>query len=50
MALSEGLHAHLPKKDIEKKVNLTEQTQDEKKIVPILFLFLYYEKLYAHCF
>ena len=28
MALSGGLHPHLPQKDIEKKVNLTEQSQD----------------------
>ena len=32
VALSGGLHAHLPQKDIEKKVNLTEQSQDAKKI------------------
>ena len=45
MALSGGLHAHLPQKDIEKKVNLTEESQDAKKkflIAPILFL--YYEE------
>ena len=30
VALSGGLHAHLPQKDIEKKVNLTEQSQDQK--------------------
>ena len=39
-----GLHDHLPQKDIEKKVNLSEQIQDAKiffKNVPILFL--YYE-------
>ena len=28
VALSRGLHAHLLQKDIEKKVNLSEQTQD----------------------
>ena len=28
MALSGGLHAHLPQKDIEKIVNLTELSQD----------------------
>jgi hypothetical protein len=46
VALSGGLHAHLPQKDIEKKVNLTEESQDAKKkknlIAPILFL--YYEE------
>ena len=31
MALLGGLHAHLPQKDIEKKVSLTELNQDEKK-------------------
>ena len=31
VALSGGLHAHLPQKDIEKKVNLTEESQDAKK-------------------
>jgi hypothetical protein len=31
MALSRGLHAHWPQKDIEKKVNLTELSQDAKK-------------------
>ena len=31
VALSGGLHAHLPQKDIEKKVNLTEQSQEAKK-------------------
>ena len=31
VALSRGLHAHLPQKDIEKKVNLTEESQDAKK-------------------
>ena len=30
VALSVGLHAHLPQKDIEKKVNLTEGSQDAK--------------------
>ena len=30
MALSGGLHAHLLQKDIEKKVNLTELSQDAK--------------------
>ena len=46
VALSGGLHAHLPQKDIEKKVNLTEQIQDAKKykeIAPIFFL--YYEQI-----
>ena len=33
VALSRVLHAHLPPKDIEKKVNLTEQSQDSKKII-----------------
>ena len=28
VALSGELHAHLPQKDIEKKVNLTEESQD----------------------
>ena len=45
VALSRGLHAHLPQIDIEKKVNLTEESQDAKKkflIAPILFL--YYEE------
>jgi hypothetical protein len=44
VALSGGLHAHLLQKDFEKKVNLTELSQDAKKknlIAPILFL--YYE-------
>jgi hypothetical protein len=31
VALSGGLHANLPQKDIEKKVNLTEESQDAKK-------------------
>jgi hypothetical protein len=31
MPLSGGLHAHLPKKDIERKVNLPEQIHDAKK-------------------
>ena len=31
--LSGGLHAHLPQKDIEKKVNLTELSQNAKKII-----------------
>jgi hypothetical protein len=31
VALSEGLHAHLLQKDIEKKVNLKELSQDAKK-------------------
>ena len=31
VALSGGLHAYLPQKDIEKKVNLTELSQDAKK-------------------
>ena len=31
VALSGRLHAHLPQKDIEKKVNLTEESQDAKK-------------------
>ena len=31
VALSGGLHAHLPQKDIEKKVNSTEQSQVAKK-------------------
>jgi hypothetical protein len=31
MALSGGLHAHLQLKDIGKKVNLTEESQDAKK-------------------
>jgi hypothetical protein len=30
VALSKGLHAHLPQRDIEKKVNLTEESQDAK--------------------
>ena len=30
VALSGGLHAYLPQKDIEKKVNLTEESQDAK--------------------
>ena len=30
VALSRGLHTHLPQKDIEKKVNLTEESQDAK--------------------
>ena len=45
MALAGGLHAYLPQKDIDQKVNLTEQRQDAKKtnlIGPILFL--YYEE------
>jgi hypothetical protein len=45
VALSRGLHAYLPQKDIEKKVNLTEESQDAKKknlIAPISFL--YYEE------
>ena len=32
VALSGGLHAHLLQKDFEKKVNLTEQSQETKKI------------------
>ena len=32
-------HAYLSQKDIEKKVNSTEKSQDAKKIAPILFLF-----------
>ena len=31
VALSGGLHAHLPQKDIKKKGNLTEESQDAKK-------------------
>ena len=31
VALAGGLHAHLPQKDIDQKVNLTEQSQDAKK-------------------
>ena len=31
VALSGGLHAHLPQKDNDQKVNLTEQSQDAKK-------------------
>ena len=31
MALSGGLHAHLLQKDIEKKVNLMEESQDAKE-------------------
>ena len=31
VALSGGLHAYLPQKDIDQKVNLTEQHQDAKK-------------------
>ena len=41
MPFSRGLHDLLLEKDIEKKVNLKEQIQDEtnKKNVPILFLY-----------
>ena len=41
VGLSGGLHAHLPQKDIEKKVNLTEESRAFKKnlIAPILFLY-----------
>ena len=45
VALSGRLHSYLPQKDIEKKVNLIEESQDAKKnflIAPILFL--YYEE------
>jgi hypothetical protein len=45
LALSGGLHAYLPQKDIEKKVNLMELSQDAKSfflIAPILFI--YYEQ------
>jgi len=39
-----GRHAHFPQKDIEKKVNSTELSQDTKFFFSILFLiFLYYE-------
>ena len=31
VAWSGGRHAHLPQKDFEKKVNLTEESQDAKK-------------------
>ena len=31
MALAEGLHAYLPQKDIDQKVNLMEQRQDTQK-------------------
>ena len=31
VALSGGLHEHLPQKDIEKKLNLTELSQNAKK-------------------
>ena len=42
MALSGGLHAHLLQKDIEKKVNVTELSQDAIFLIaPILLL--YYE-------
>jgi hypothetical protein len=34
----------LPQKDIEKKVNLTEQSKDVKKISIAPILFLYYEQ------
>ena len=30
VALSEGLHAHLPQKDNDQKVNLTEESQEAK--------------------
>jgi hypothetical protein len=43
VAISGGLHAHLPQKDIEKKVNFVEQTQDAKKKETARILFLYYE-------
>jgi hypothetical protein len=39
MALSEGLNAYLPPKEIERKVNLMEQSQDEKNNTTILFLY-----------
>ena len=45
MALSGGLHAHLPQKYIEKKVNLTEESQDTQEFFFITpSLFLYYEE------
>jgi hypothetical protein len=40
MALSGGLHAHLPQKDIEKKANLTELSQDAKKKINLIFSIL----------
>jgi hypothetical protein len=45
VALLRGLHAHLPQKDIEKRVNLTKPSQDakKKKIMIATSLFLYYE-------
>ena len=50
VALSGGLHAHLPSKDIEKKVNLTEPSQDSNfffLILPILFL---YSFIHVSCY
>ena len=43
VALSGGLHGHLPQKDIEKKVNLTEPSQDAIFFLITPILFLYYE-------
>jgi hypothetical protein len=45
VAQSRGLHAHLPQKDIEKKVNLTEESQDAKMFLFAPILFLYYEEI-----
>ena len=44
MAISGRLYTYLPRKDIEKKVNLMELSQDTQKIVLIAqILFLYHE-------
>ena len=45
MALSGGFHPILPRKDIEKKVNLTEESQDAKMFLFAPILFLYYEEI-----
>jgi hypothetical protein len=40
----QGFHALLPQKDIEKKVNLMEQSKDAKKNLIAPIFFLYYEQ------
>ena len=49
MALSGGLHAYLQQKDIGKKVNLTEESQDAKKKLRQSYSYIM-RNVYAHCF
>jgi hypothetical protein len=49
VALSGGLHAYLQQKDIGKKVNSTEESQDAKKKLRQSYSYIM-RKVYVHCF